>query len=631
MTRHFSLVAGKANPFWKAFYRPGDGQRFLASYSSVPTLEDIEAAFAGLLTYDAVIAAWAVHDTSTTSMSSSRTLVEAVTVPDGPVGQVFDQKASYDLNAANTDARRPLLTDGLLFDGADDRLIYLTAMPSITFGALAIYRGTHGEATNFFLNGGTSPSAQWNTTAGAVLSGGAAGAVYMDGNEYTDRVALGTDIADDVPHILEWRDAAGSAFTSGFAFGQSATTGVEGSFIPICFFDEGQADIVDARNAAIAFAKLLASYLGLGTITTGAVDFDTEPLSQSDGTALTTFRAKKDDLLGGTPSEHLVIWLQGDSWTHRPYLQANLIDLLKADGLTQVASGWITANQQYPGYRSENFTYTGFTLEDASSGTTTTFFAQDSIDGHELSATGTTATASIINAYGTDGYLHYKDLDGTFRWRLNGGSWNEVACANSGNNLRVQCATGLDETVSHQVDIDLTGNTGTVQFNGYMATSPGEVGFEFNRIGNGSAKMANLAALSASRQREIALYGCDLFILLDGTNDQRLDYPLANFAQSAATIVDDVAAEGAGQGILICPPENGTTTGAFPMTDYGRRLQSVYEAKTGWELMRFDLLWDDYATENAAGNWGDTTHLSEPQGWLALATDIYDAMMAEAP
>jgi len=429
--------------------------------------------------------------------------------------------------------------------------------------------------------------------------------------------------------------------------GTAALTPNVGTSLTVQLIQDVPGGIDDTVQSRI---DALAGILGAGGLSGGETSGGGSPggggsgtaTVLSDGTALQYYRAKRANLLANpepaavTVKHRLILWLHGDSWTHRPYFANMMIDRLKAAGLPHVATGWISmAPYQgggYPLYRNEGWTQTGFTLNDASGTSALPVKGTDSIDGQTLSATGTSAVAALT-FYGTHLYLHYKDLNGTFRYRVNGGSWTTVACGNTGDNLRVLATDQGDPDVQGTVEIDLIGNAGTVQFNGAMATSPGVAGFEFNRAGNGGVQMWELAACSAARRRELALYGADVFILMDGTNDQRKNEALADFEAAASTILDDVEAVTVGQGIVCCPPANGNVPqGLTPMTEYGATLASVIADRTGWEIARFDLLWADYATESALGMWNDTLHLSQPEddlgGYIRAASELHRAFLS---
>lgn len=346
----------------------------------------------------------------------------------------------------------------------------------------------------------------------------------------------------------------------------------------------------------------------------------------------------------------------GDSWFHRPYLAMEQARRFAADGIAMAASGWIGLGDQ-PQCNGVTVTWTGsatapangapaggWTYGDGSYNDANRTDGYAAPDGNTIFTTTDTASVLFAGIKCSTLTFDYEDLTGTLRWRLNGGAWTAVACANTGAVLTVPVAAGLSLSTTHTLEIDTTGNTGKVKLCGVHATAPSGSGVEISNWGNGGSTSINWTNWLASVGRRIALIAPDLVEIHLGVNDQRLSSvggttePADYLAAMQAIIATIEAASPSTRFLLIGPPRNGAGTGAYPMTDYGAKLADIYVSNPKVEIARFDQSWGDYSEEGPGGNnvFQDSFHLKIPTidpayvpnaATVRYAGDTYDAFM----
>jgi hypothetical protein len=212
-----------------------------AAAVSGPSLDDL---LANVLAWDAAVSGWSAWDQSTASMSEDRVAVTQVS-PGGPVGQLFDRKGSLDLSASTSNSFRPAATDGLTFDGSDDRLVGAAALPaSATWGG--IYRGT--KAQGIPLSQANSLFVLCWQDGQSLTTSNVSGTSYVDNVLVANnRDTLHAAVADGSPHIIEQRAFTGTGWTTP---GISTYTGsgfpIGGVSVPLPVLDPAGANYAEA-------------------------------------------------------------------------------------------------------------------------------------------------------------------------------------------------------------------------------------------------------------------------------------------------------------------------------------------------------------------------------------------------
>jgi hypothetical protein len=255
-------------------------------------------------------------------------------------------------------------------------------------------------------------------------------------------------------------------------------------------------------------------------------------------------------------------------------------------------------------------TASGWTATDV---TTANVSGRFSLDGFRAVATGTSALYRIDNLLGSSIRLFYTDLDGTFRWRLNGGAWTAVAGTNTGNPAKTVIAAG--SAGPHILEMDLTGNAGTVERLGVYAT--GLAGVEVSKVGNGSYHMLHAPLMTGAVNGIHGAFALadmvpDGQIFIGGTNDALATVagPSTAYFEGVAAHHERLTAANPHAGTLfIVPPHNGTAV-FLPMDHYRDVARSYAGGRQSIGVLSMCDIWPAYAAlSGIAGIWLDTAHL----------------------
>ena len=339
------------------------------------------------------------------------------------------------------------------------------------------------------------------------------------------------------------------------------------------------------------------------------------PPAISGNLSLYALRALLASLLAGATVTAKIIQM-GDSWTERRDIPQAMADLLYAR-YGQGADGYISFGQTTGEINSVAVAYSGFANTDITSSTTGTFGPC----GHRLSATGTAATASVSGIRAETIHLYYLDGDGTFRYRIDGGAWVDVVGTGSGDPARAT-VSGLSTGATHTVEIDTTGNAGTVTL--YCLYATGMAGVELSKIGNASARADHYwhyinAAVSTLVLGDIAAQAMYLSL---GTNDRVANVDPDVFGGYQRLILDALQAANSDCAcILAAPPENGWA-GRYSMAQYAASSVDLALADPLVEHVDFTRIFPDYTTANTLGLWSDSAHLNA-NGARFFASTVY--------
>lgn len=329
----------------------------------------------------------------------------------------------------------------------------------------------------------------------------------------------------------------------------------------------------------------------------------------SNGATLHRLNAKLAALrvnpAGGTRLRVLVV---GDSWSYRTDIVQALRDAFEDAGFALRGHGWqdVMGQRQLDG---ATFTKTGWTFTDASDNPAS-YPNGVGFDGHVITTSGTTATVTIGNLVATEMRVYSFGYGGTWRYRVDGGAWQTVT-ESTGGGLRVTTIGGLTDA-GHSLEIDTTGNTGTVAIGGVYSFRAG-TGVEVIKAGNASIDAVQMNGYLTRPEvaAQIADIQPDLIIGILGTNDYRRAAPtpstfttcLENIATAARSAVPDV-------GLLFIAPSQSDPTGqVVPLTDYAEALAS-WASNAGAEYANWTAAMGVYAETQPLGVWDDTVHLS---------------------
>ena len=464
--------------------------------------------------------------------------------------------------------------------------------------SLVLYKNDSGSAIEIVV----LPSSAW-------ISNRVIDALVAD----PSAVPLVVDAAGNVPVWLENGALAVSAVSDqmldlvGDGVGLSQAD-VEPSFVPLVVDAAGnvaiwlESGMLCAKALGDSLVETIAEQVGDGYQPVGdygpAVSSSPLPVA-TDGRSLFRLRA------GVAIGEQIKVLITGDSWTERPAIPAALkTSLGSAFGATSY--GWVSTNAAFP-YSGTSISHSGWTAYDASGGSAPV--GGCGVDGQAIEATGTSATFSISDLPFDSLTIYYRDGDGAFRYRVDGGSWVTVTGGSTGNRDAVVISASSGD---HDVDIDLTGNTGVVRIYGmYADTASADA--VMVKAGNSSLD-AMQASLFAD---EIEDYAADinphLVIVCLGTNDYRRGIPLETYIQGLYDIADAYRAGSPNCGLIFMAPADSDATAVIPLTEY-RDAAYRFCIENGYEFYNLHDEFSDYATMNAIGLWADPLHLNNAGG-----------------
>lgn len=342
----------------------------------------------------------------------------------------------------------------------------------------------------------------------------------------------------------------------------------------------------------------------------------------SSGKTLWLYRAKKSKL-DNSVSTNLKIGFSGDSWAENRAIPQQFATYLQAK-YGKSGEGWLQLNVTGNSLLNDvTLTKTGWTVYDAS-GTTANPPFPTSMDGQYCYATGTAAVMSVGNLFATSVRIFYYDGTGTFRYTVNGGS--PVVVSGGGTNVITSVLiSGLAIGSATTVNIDLSGNAGTVVIYGFYSIGSGN-GIEINKMGNGSITAGQYVKTLPYLSQTASFVNPDLLVLIIGTNDYRLNESLDTFKVSLSLWVQSWQAACPDSGIILVAPPQTNSTGDNPLADFKNIMQAV-AATLGVDFYSmFDFLNVPYAKSNAQGLWNDALHLNA-NGARFLMNQINDHFM----
>jgi VCBS repeat-containing protein len=197
--------------------------------------------------------------------------------------------------------------------------------------------------------------------------------------------------------------------------------------------------------------------------------------------------------------------------------------------------------------------------------------------GHTTSTDTATPGKVVATALMNAVVIHYlKQVDGgTFRYRIDSGSWTSVDTSNAGDLYATETVSGLDGS-SHTLTIEVTvaGSAGVTLMGIEPQLTADGVRTHFG--GNGGTQALHFSQLNATLfQDGITALDPDLVIIILGTNDCVNDVTIANFETRYNTVIDRIqAAVPLADIVLVCPAAD-YLEGTYPMSDYQASIRSM--------------------------------------------------------
>ncbi|WP_109512773.1 SGNH/GDSL hydrolase family protein [Pseudomonas ovata] len=379
------------------------------------------------------------------------------------------------------------------------------------------------------------------------------------------------------------------------------------------------------RNVPIWLEDGLLAALGLSPslIATLGLDRGFAPLNQpsasqrpasTDGRSLYSWRSKVAKIKKAVTGQVRLL-LTGDSWTEYVAIPQQLATLLYGD-LGKAGEGWISVNGTYM-LNGLTLAKTGWTLYDASTGAVPAYGT--GVDGMYITATTTTATLAIGSAKATNFDIYYRKHGGTFRWRVDGGAWTAVVADTSGGLGKVSI-TGLADAV-HSLELDTTGNAGTVVICGFRASTPAAVGIELLKAGNAGLDGEQLARFTSNISPIAVDFAPDVVVVILSTNDyRRTSSTVEKYIAALVELVSQYRIASPDAAFIFIAPADSNGVAIRPLTDYRNALYTFCIA-SGHEFYNMNEEWASYAKMNALGMWVDDLHLND-NGAYALASRL---------
>ena len=315
----------------------------------------------------------------------------------------------------------------------------------------------------------------------------------------------------------------------------------------------------------------------------------------------------------------LKVGFTGDSWTEKRAIPQMMANILYSE-YSKAGEGWINfASANGDTLNGMSFNISGWTTYDASETTAEPTYGC-ALDGLCLYATGTAARITLNAVNATSLSIYFKDTAGVFRYTIDGGTPVVVTGAGTGNVTKVD-VTGLSSTGTHQLVIDLTGNTDTVVIYGVYASISSN-GVEIQKFGNANITSDGYTKVLSNISYFAQQLNPDIIFMIIGTNDYRLGRTLSNFYTALTSWVQAYKAALPDTALVLIAPAQCNATGSYPLASY-RDIMRKVATENGAE---FYSLFDDFpaswTTANGYGLWNDALHLNN-NGADFLSRQLY--------
>ncbi|HGS5906406.1 TPA: SGNH/GDSL hydrolase family protein, partial [Klebsiella pneumoniae] len=315
----------------------------------------------------------------------------------------------------------------------------------------------------------------------------------------------------------------------------------------------------------------------------------------------------------------LKVGFTGDSWTEKRAIPQMMANILYSE-YSKAGEGWINfASANGDTLNGMSFNISGWTTYDASETTAEPTYGC-ALDGLCLYATGTAARITLNAVNATSLSIYFKDTAGVFRYTIDGGTPVVVTGAGTGNVTKVD-VTGLSSTGTHQLVIDLTGNTDTVVIYGVYASISSN-GVEIQKFGNANITADGYTKVLSNISYFAQQLNPDIIFMIIGTNDYRLGRTLSNFYTALTSWVQAYKAALPDTALVLIAPAQCNATGSYPLASY-RDIMRKVATENGAE---FYSLFDDFpvswTTANGYGLWNDALHLNN-NGADFLSRQLY--------
>ncbi|MGG4623962.1 SGNH/GDSL hydrolase family protein [Serratia odorifera] len=338
-----------------------------------------------------------------------------------------------------------------------------------------------------------------------------------------------------------------------------------------------------------------------------------KPIS-TDGRTLFKFKSKLGRLINNENIRPTVMFT-GDSWSEYVAIPQAMYNLFQSKYAVSNSS-FISVNGQFM-LNGVSFNKTeGWVLYDASAVSVAPTNGCGP-DGQSISTSAADQTITIENQVCTQVNILYQDLNGTFRYRIDGGSWVSVPGNNTGTMVRIPISSLSD--APHKIEIDTTGNAGNVAIHGFWC--PRQVrGIELQKCGNAGITGSGITNYYTQIQQFANFMQPDLIFVILGTNDFRLNKSVASYIDGIRSLVGAYKSAYQETGVVLISPAQCNATGSVPTTEF-RNAMAGLAMELGVEFFNFHDDWDKWSVMNGYGVWVDSLHLNN-SGAASLAKSL---------
>ncbi|WP_417548723.1 GDSL-type esterase/lipase family protein [Marinobacter segnicrescens] len=335
----------------------------------------------------------------------------------------------------------------------------------------------------------------------------------------------------------------------------------------------------------------------------------------TDGRSLHRLRGEMGRLAAGDAVKPK-IGIAGDSWSGMGIIPAVLRNKIIADYQTAGFGWWSPmAGSRFanPGAGMAR----GGTWDEYDVTATNDLPYGSGIDGHLITTTGTTETATLSNVLMTDLRIYTRNYGGSWRYTVDGGTPVVVNDINDGA-LKVTTIGGLGAG-NHTVEIDTIGNSGRVAIAGFYLTLD-QPGVEVLQMGNGGTWGNHWSLIAPNIEPIAADLMPDALIFILGTNDYRYVSGTAGYIAGITAMRDAYRAAVPDMGFVFISPALSNGAVVTPQADLR---DALYEfcISEGHEFYNMTDDWPSWSVSNAQSLWSDNLHLNDAGAQaLVLAT-----------
>ncbi|CAI1517367.1 GDSL-type esterase/lipase family protein [Serratia entomophila] len=309
-----------------------------------------------------------------------------------------------------------------------------------------------------------------------------------------------------------------------------------------------------------------------------------------------------------TPNITGVVLVTGDSWWDKPTLPVSLETKLKAT-YGNGGTGWVDfINEELmPGI---TVSMSGFTVlrnweEPFNQG----MFAS----GKRITTTTATGSVSVSGIEGQRIRIYYQDLNGAFRYNINGGTYTTVTGTNTNALKYVELtATAFSgNSIAIDTTVNTSGNT-VVLFGVNSQISTGK-GVCVIKAGQAGAKTVDYAQVLQYIPSWASSLLPDSVIITLGTNDIIQSRPVSEYQQNLSNLISawkSAVKESVGINMVFPAHADRSTSDGYPSyTTYEQAARDVCDSLGVGYMCGLDLF-PDYNDGNSLNMWVDRDHLN---------------------